>query len=100
MVTMKKLEIIEFDWDKGNIDKNRKQHQVNYRECEQIFFNKPIKFFYDEEHSRTEHRFLTYGKTDLGRKLTIVFTWRKGKIRVISARDQNIKERRVYEKNY
>lgn len=86
-----------FDWDKGNIDKNKKRHKVSFLECEQAFFDKLIKIFEDPGHSKTEERFLAYGQTDKERKLTIVFTIRRQKIRVISARDQNKKERRVYE---
>lgn len=90
---------IAFDWDEGNQGKNWKEHRVDFRECEQVFFNRPIKFFHDEKHSKEKSRFLAYGVTNSGRKLTVVLTWRKGKVRVISARDQNIKERRVYEEN-
>ncbi len=81
-----------FDWDKGNLDKNKISHGVDYQEVEQVFFNEPTKIFKDAIHSEMEERFVAFGVTDAGRKLTIVFTIRKGKIRVISARDRNRKE--------
>ena len=86
----------EFDWDEGNTEKNLK-HGVEFRECEEVFSNPPVKIFDDKKHSRTEMRYVAYGITNKNRKLTVVFTVRRGKIRVISARDQNRKERRVYE---
>lgn len=89
---------IKFDWNKGNIDKNWKRHKVDFRECEEIFSNQPLKIFYDEKHSQKEGRFLAYGITNRQRKLTVIFTIRNKKIRVISARNQNRKERRKYEK--
>jgi len=49
------------------------------------------------QHSKTENRFYILGHTDSGRVLFLVFTVRKNKLRVISARDMNKKERRVYQ---
>jgi hypothetical protein len=92
-------EITEFDWDAGNIDKNELKHDVKWLECEQIFFNKPLLFFKDTVHSIAEERYYAYGKTDTGRLLTIVFTLRKNKIRVISAREMSENERSNYEKH-
>ena len=88
-----------FDWDKGNIDKNWKRHKVQFKEAEEVFLNKPLKIFLDEKHSKVEKRFLALGITNDKRRLTIVFTFRKEKLRVISARDQNKKERNKYEKD-
>ncbi len=88
---------IAFDWDEGNIDKNKLKHGVDFRECEEVFFNRPLKIFPDKKHSGNERRLAALGITDLERKLAIVFTLRKNKIRIISARDQSRKERRIYE---
>lgn len=92
-----KLKPLEFDWDKGNKEKNWEKHQVDFRECEEIFFNKPVKFFPDPKHSKKEKRFVVYGITNKGRKLTIVFVFRNKKIRVVSAQSMSRKERRIYE---
>ena len=85
-----------FHWDKGNIDKNWIKHQVLHVECEQIFFNEPLIFADDLKHSQKEKRWYILGRTDADRKLFVVFTIRKNRIRVISARDMNNKERSVY----
>lgn len=96
---MAKLPIpISFIWDKGNIDKNWEKHGVHIRETEEVFFNRPLKIFPDKKHSVTEKRFQAFGVTNNKRKLSIFFTIRQKKIRVISARDQNKKERNKYVK--
>lgn len=86
-----------FGWDKGNTDKNWKKHKVHFKEAEEIFFNKPLKIFKDVKHSQKENRFVGLGVTNKKRKLYIVFTVRGKKIRIISARNQSKKERRLYE---
>lgn len=86
-----------FDWDQGNIEKNWARHEVHDKEAEEVFFNKPLKIFPDTKHSETEKRFLALGVTNKKRQLTIIFTIRKRNLRVISARDQNKKEKSKYE---
>jgi uncharacterized DUF497 family protein len=87
----------EFEWDEANIKKNRLKHKVEFKECEEVFLNEPIKIFKDIKHSQKESRYTALGITDRGRKLYLVFTIRNGKIRIVSARDQSRKERRFYE---
>ena len=89
---------ITFDWDRGNIEKNWKRHNVHYRESEEAFFNKPLRIFPDKKHSKKERRILGLGVTNTNRKLTIIFTIREKTIRIISARDMNKKERTTYDR--
>jgi uncharacterized DUF497 family protein len=90
--------IIGFDWDEGNARKNDK-HDVSNAEAEQIFFNVPLLVATDAKHSDKESRLHALGVTDDGRRLQISFTVRDEgrKVRVISARDMNRKERIIYE---
>jgi uncharacterized protein len=89
-----------FEWDEHNLDKNRNKHSVvEPGECEEIFFNEPLIIENDVEHSIDEPRFFALGKTDMERRLFIVFTLRGARIRVISARDMSRKERAIYEKD-
>jgi|SRR5450759_2231425 uncharacterized DUF497 family protein len=90
------LDIIGFEWDDGNRSKNRALHKVEWWECEETFFNFPLYLFPDYEHSQREERFFAFGHTNSNRFLTIVFTVRQKRIRVISARDMNRRERRMY----
>ena len=89
--------IIGFDWDEGNKDKNWDKHQVDFRECEEVFFNQPLLINEDIKHSFQEKRYYILGRSDTNRALFLVFTLRNNKIRVISARDQSKKERMIYE---
>jgi len=90
-------EPIEFVWDKGNKDKNWLKHKVANQECEEAFFDKKKKTFKDELHSKGEEKFRIIGKARQGRCLFVVFTIRDSKIRIISARDTNRKEVKLYE---
>jgi len=94
---MRLKDLAKFDWDRFNKEKNLIKHKVLYKECEEVFFNKPLIFFQDEKHSVKEKRYGVFGQTNNKRKLTIIFTVRNKKIRVISARNQNKKEMKVYE---
>jgi uncharacterized DUF497 family protein len=89
---------LSFDWDKGNIEKNWKKHKVHFKEAEEVFLNRLLKIFPDKKHSKKEPRYVAFGITNLNRKLTIIFTLRENRIRIISARNQSKKERREYVK--
>lgn len=88
-----------FDWDEGNLLKNWEKHGVSASECEQIFFNNPLIAGLDEKHSRRESRRYALSITDSKRRLFIAFTVRNKRIRVISARDMNRKERKVFDRS-
>lgn len=85
-----------FAWDEGNSDKNWIKHRVSCSECEQVFFNLPLVVGDDSKHSQEENRYYALGQTDKGRALFVVFTVRDDTIRVISTRDMNRSERRIY----
>ena len=96
MVTIR--EPIKFIWDKGNTDKNRLKHKVINQKCEEIFFDQNKKIYKDQLRSAKEKRFILLGKTKNKRLLYLVFTIRNKRVRVISARDINRKEVKLYEK--
>ena len=85
-----------FQWDQSNIEKNWEKHRVSYLECEEVFFNQPLLVQEDEIHSKFEPRYYDLGRSNDGRHLFIVFTIRRNKIRVISARNMSRRERRIY----
>jgi uncharacterized DUF497 family protein len=85
-----------FDWDEGNRQKNWARHHVTWWECEEMFFNQPLYVLPDPRHSQTEPRYYALGLTSLDRPLFVVFTRRKKKIRIISAREMSKKERKAY----
>jgi uncharacterized DUF497 family protein len=85
-----------FQWDDGNADKNWARHRVSRSEPEETFFSQPLVVADDEAHSTNEERFYALGHTHRGRLLFIVFTIRRRRIRVISARDMTKREREIY----
>ena len=90
------LRLEGFDWDAANVQKNWRRHQAAFYECEEVFMRGPV-ILPDIEHLGTEERLFALGRTVRERLLTVVFTVRRNKIRVISARDMSRKERQVYE---
>ena len=91
-------EPIEFEWDEGNRNKNLVKHSISNEEAEEPFFDTNKITFKDVLHSDKEERFRILGKTRKERLLFIVFTKRRDKVRIISARDVNKKEVYLYEK--
>ena len=85
-----------FDWDQANAPKILERHGVTPGDCEQVFFNEPLLVAPDARHSGAEERWAALGRTAVGRPLTVVFTFRGGRIRPISARDMSRKERQRY----
>ena len=91
------IDCFGFEWDEGNADKNWEKHGVADFECEEVFFNEPVVVEHDPKHSQREHRYYALGRTDLDRLLFVAFTVRRRLIRIISAREMNRRERKVYE---
>jgi uncharacterized DUF497 family protein len=92
-------QITGFDRDDGNSRKSADKHGVNAAEVESIFFNDPLIVVEDVKHSDGEPRLNALGRTRDNRLLHVTFTLRRNGmlIRVISARDMNRKERKIYE---
>ena len=91
------LEPIDFDWDENNEQKIFKKHGLNRTEIEEIFYNYKLAIP-DEAHSVHEIRYGLYGETNIGKILFAIFTIRDRRVRVISTRLANKKERLIYEK--
>ena len=89
--------ITGFEWDKNNIDKSYQKHGISPNEAEEVFLDEDILLLEDIKHSQEEERFKAIAKISKGDILFLAFTVRKDKIRIISARIANKKERRRYE---
>lgn len=87
-----------FEWDEGNLGHIEK-HNVSYNECEEVFLSKPLIVLFDEKHSIQENRYKIFGITKTGRRLALAITIRNNRIRVVTARDQNKKEKSDIEKS-
>ena len=89
--------ITGFEWDKGNVDKSYRKHGITPNETEQVFTDEDVQVERDIKHQEKEERYIAIGKNAADRVLFIIFTLRKHKIRMISARAANQKERRLCE---
>jgi hypothetical protein len=69
---------------------------VTAQEAEELFFHEPLVVRADVRHSRNEKRRYALGQTASGRRLFVAFTVRGDLIRVISVRDMNRNEARIY----
>jgi uncharacterized DUF497 family protein len=98
---MQSFKKLLFQWDRGNSTKSLIKHKVSKQETEEAFYHAKAKQFKDIRHStETEARFLLYSETKSGKRLYIAFTMRGKKIRPISSRPMNEKEREIYEKTF
>jgi uncharacterized DUF497 family protein len=89
-----------FEWDSGNISKNKDKHNISTKEAESVFIlgqALPLGVEINVPDARSELRLGIIGKDLNGIVLQIAFVIRKKKIRIISARPANKKERVQYE---
>ena len=87
-----------FQWDKGNIDKSYQKHGITPNESEEAFLDAKAIILKDIKHSSKEKRYSLIGRTTVNKLLFVVFTLRENKIRIISARKANEKEKGKYAK--
>ncbi len=92
--------MIKFEWDEHKNQTNRKKHGVWFEEAEQVFDDANAIMFFDQDHSKSEDRFILLGLSASVRVLVVVYCERhKGKlVRKISARKATKKEIKRYEK--
>jgi len=84
-----------FEWDEGKNRINQRKHGISFEKAKKVFSDPKRYEEFDFIHSSTEERWLTIGLS-VWNILTVVFTERKGVIRIISARESSIKEQEVY----
>ncbi len=88
----------EFDWDQWNETKSEFKHGMTRFQVESVFLDSELLCLGIQiNHDFLEDRFGIVGKDHFGNILFISFTFRKGKIRPISSRLANKKERKDYE---
>ena len=89
--------VLEFEWDKGNLDKSYLKHGITTKEAEEVFISEESYVITDIKHSQKEDRFIILGKSQSKRNLFVVFTIRNKKVRIISARRMHREEVQKHE---
>ena len=88
------MKIKDFQWDEGNIIHIELGHGVTPDEAEEVFAERPLYC------TTREGRYIAFGPTHDGRYLAVVFEkLGKGIARVITARDMEAKERKLWKKH-
>jgi len=85
---------LEFEWDDEKAKINLKKHGLTFNDAILVFFDEFLIEDYDFEHSDDEDRIKVIGK--VYEVLVVIYTERKEKLRIISARRANKKERNDY----
>ncbi len=89
-----KLSVLEFEWDERKNKRNIEKHGIDFDTAMMIFNDENRIEIYDMEHSQDEDRYNTIGLVhDV---LFVVYTERKEKVRIISARLATPRERSIY----
>ncbi len=91
--------MFKFEWNLNKAEINFSKHKVSFDDASTAFYDYKALIFDDEKHSIIEKRELLIGYSLGGRLLIVSFTQRDTKIRIISSRQVNKKEREKYEKN-
>jgi hypothetical protein len=73
-----------FEWDENKSVENVRKHGVSFESAQRAFLDMKRKIYHDEKHSTGEDRYFCYGMVER-EILTVRFTIRKDKIRIIGA---------------
>jgi len=87
---------VEFEWDREKADSNLRKHGVDFADAATVLHDEQALTFV--EHTAGEERHVTLGMDALACLLVVVYTWRAGRARLISARKATAAERRQYTK--
>jgi uncharacterized protein len=88
---------VRFEWDLKKAAVNLKKHGVTFQEAGTVFGDPLAITFEDPDHSEDEEMHLTFGLSLQGRLIVVSHMERKDRIRIISARLMDRKERVIYE---
>ena len=86
---------MEFDWDPAKSEANSKKHGISFDEAKDIF-DGPILTRIDDRQDYGEKRHISLGALSPAAVLVVIHTERGDKLRLISARNANRRERKVY----
>lgn len=85
----------EFEWDPNKEERNILDRGLDFRTASRIWEG-PVLEKVDARHDYGETRIMAFGKVN-GRLMAVLYTWRGGNRRIISARKANGREQRRFE---
>jgi uncharacterized protein len=88
---------LTFGWDPTKASSNETKHGVSFLEAATAFHDPRSLTIPDPSHSAAEARWVLLGQSVAGRLLVVIHPHRSPKLRIISARSANRRERQAYE---
>lgn len=88
-----------FEWDPAKAARNYANHGVTFEEASTVFGDPLGRIVDDPRHSRSEERLVIIGFSRNSRLIAVMFTERRERIRLISARPVTRAERKNYEES-
>ncbi len=88
-----------FEWDPAKAKANIRKHGVSFEEAATAFQDPLARIHADPDHSKAESREILVGQSRGQRLLVVAFPDRRGKLRLISAREVTPGERQEYEES-
>ncbi|MYE83733.1 MAG: BrnT family toxin [Gammaproteobacteria bacterium] len=82
-------------WDPAKARSNLIKHGIAFEDAEVVLAD-PSGLTREDPDARAEHRFITVGTDAVGRVLTVVYTYRGDRVRLISARPATRRETEAY----
>ncbi|OIN96388.1 hypothetical protein AUJ66_06425 [Candidatus Desantisbacteria bacterium CG1_02_38_46] len=79
-----KKQFSKFIWDARKERDNISKHKIDFTKALRVFLDPKRKIFIDSKHSEKEERYFCIGKVD-DKIVTVRFTYRSNKIRIIGA---------------
>lgn len=86
---------MELEWDEEKNRANQRKHQISFEEATEVFYY-PTHETVDTRLEYGEERFIGIGRNSKMLILTVVYTERESRIRIISARRANKQEERLH----
>lgn len=90
---------LDFEWDEKKARENLKNHKASFNEAITVFSDPFSVTIPDPDHSENEPRYISIGTSARGRILVVVYSERKGHVRIISCRTATPSERKIYEES-
>jgi uncharacterized protein len=91
---------MQFEWDPEKNQSNYRKHGISFEEATTVWFDEWALVSPDREHSVGELREGIIGVSEWQTLMLVVFTQRENRIRIISARAVNKRERDGYVRQF
>jgi uncharacterized DUF497 family protein len=88
---------VEFEFDAAKAQANIRKHGISFEEAATALFDERALSM-EDPHTQGESRYVLVGLSDLARLVTVVYTFRRHRIRMISARRASKRETEHYAK--